>query len=203
MPKSGVWDVFVHCQSSSMSNGTLQWNLTANAFCFKMAALEEKKRTTPRGADTLMWSKQSVDSSSLKINTKEWGNILFISVCECIILLFLLVVCRSDELVITCRTEHRFPEILHYSPKWAQRLDASDSERRAEYLKDFYSTSLKSTGWKKFHIRMIEGDGWGNLPNSGAVFSEGRRSDWQLMRWLCSSYQDRDETLTMLYVKST
>lgn len=54
----------------------------SECFCFKMAALPEKKRTSPRGADTLAGIRQSVDSSELKINIKERDDILFI--CGCV-----------------------------------------------------------------------------------------------------------------------
>lgn len=81
--------------------------------CFKMAALPEKKRTSPQGADTLTGIRQSVDSSALKINIKERDDILFI--CGCV-WEHNSPVSRTDESVVPHRTQDWFTEILHYSP---------------------------------------------------------------------------------------
>lgn len=78
-----------------------------------MAALPEKKQTSPRGANTLAGIRQSVDSSVLKINIKERDDILFICGCA---RERNSPVSRTDESVVPSRTRYWFTEILHYSP---------------------------------------------------------------------------------------
>lgn len=133
-----------------------QWDAAVESdsecFCFEMAALPEKKRTSPRGADTLTCSKQSVDSSALKINTKERDNNLFICVCA-----------RARNPSVPARhlwnrwerhnPQNRGTDSVKYyinHPECARCLTASDSKRGTEYLKDSHTTSLKFTGWKEF-----------------------------------------------------
>lgn len=104
MSKCGVFDF--HCPVPVQLDE--QWHTAVESdskcFCFKMAALREKKQTIP---GVLILSSEVSNLSLLRSKNKHKikGQYLFyLSVCECIIPLFLLVVLRNYESVITHRT---------------------------------------------------------------------------------------------------
>lgn len=81
MSKSGVMDFYHPLPLHLKKQAAVEPD--SECFCFKMVALQEKKqrRELPPGAPVLSCEvKQSVDLAALNINTKERGNILFISI---------------------------------------------------------------------------------------------------------------------------
>lgn len=96
-----------------------------------------------------MSSIQSDKSSTLKINTKEGDYNLFVRVWLCN---WSLSVYGHWK-----RWEHHISTMLWNMAaltEWAQRLTASGSKSRTEYLKAVQSTLFKLTGWEKTYTRL-------------------------------------------------
>lgn len=153
-----------------------------------------------------MWSKQSVDSSALKINTeRKRGNILFISLrvwvhnpfCFCLLSSELM---RASE---TCGTEHRLGEILQRSPWVSPHVWLHQIQRRGLNIwRGSHTTSLKFTGWEEIQITMIEDDIRHDIHASVQLFGQRlyKADDWSLLIPPCVHHHVKDLLFNEIHV---
>lgn len=155
-----------------------------------MAALREKKQTIP-GVLILSCEVSNLSLLSAKNKHQIKGQyLIYLSACECIIPLFLLVVFRTYESLITCRTDHWFSEILHY---WLWVSPMSGGMNIWRTLTPLHSNSQDG---KNFRLR------WLNLIVEAPIQLLGQRlydawcRDWLLIP-LCVNHRGRAETHIM------